>query len=141
MHQSANLHDKSTSSPIVESAQECRLNSDPAHQNALRQQINEGDTEAQSESKLEGDEAPSDKKPSGSMESEDAWLKQSKLGDETQSDTQQSSSLERDNTLLKHSSLEAGQPTAKKRPFKQKRKHFTGKHVQISFRCYKFIFP
>jgi hypothetical protein len=122
MHESADLHDKS-GSPIMDS--------NPAHQNALRQQSNESDTEAQSESELKGDEAPSDTIPFGSMEREDDSLKQSELGGGTQSDTKQSSSLESDNASLKHSSLEAGQPTAKKRPFKQKGKHFTGKHVHV----------
>ena len=95
------------------------------------------DTEAQPESKLGGG-ASSDNKPSGSMESEDASLKQSeledlapsdnkqsgsmereddslKLRDRTQLDNKQSSSLESDNDSLKRGNLEAGQSIANRR--------------------------
>ena len=112
--------DKFTSSPM-ESAQECWLGSDPAHQNALKQQSNEDDTEAQSDTKsstgsLQIDDASlkqselgeSDTKPPES-EDIDSSLKQSDLaiGDdhEAQSDTKLSDSLENDDSLLKQNEL------------------------------------
>lgn len=97
---SLDSRDQSISSPM-ESAQECR-SSDPTCHNALKQQSNEDATEAQS-----------DTKPFGSLKSDDAPSKQSKLGGEAQSDIKPSGSLESDNTSLKQSRLEADEPTAK----------------------------
>ena len=112
LQDSIDSHDKSTSSPM-ESAQECWLSSDPAHQNALKQQSNEDDNEAQSDTKssgsLENDDASlkqselgeSDTKP---FESDDSSLKQGELaiGGEAQSDTKPSTgSLESDDSSLK----------------------------------------
>jgi hypothetical protein len=132
------------SSPM-ESAQECWLNSNPALQNALKQQSNEGNTEAQSISKLQN-EAPSDNKLSGTVERDDTSLKQSKLRGGAQTGTKHFSSPESDSVSLKQSSLEAGESIAKQMwhstldsipskhmkkisSFKLKGKHSTGKTI------------
>ena len=110
--------DQSISLPM-ESAQGC-LSSDPTCHNALKQQSNEDDTEAQSDTKsstgsLQIDDASlkqselgeSDTKPPES-EDIDSSQKQSDLaiGDEAQSDTKLSDSLENDDSLLKQNELE-----------------------------------
>ena len=144
MQHTADLYDQSISSSL-ESAQECWLNSNTAHQNALKQQTNEDDTEAQSESELKG-EALADNKLSGSMDSKHALLKQSDLEHEAPSDNKQFSSLVSVDASLKRSELEDGEPTTKRRccsnldsalsirtkeitPFKRKRKHSISKHA------------
>ena len=132
MQDSTDLRDESISSTI-ESTQECWLNSDPAHQNILKQQSSENDIKAQSESKLEGGTlSRSDNKPPGSMGTGDASLKQSELRDEAPSENKPLGSMESENdslklvggdakqsesddALLKQSSVEAGESTAKKK--------------------------
>ena len=107
MQDSAELHHDESVSSTMESTQECWLNSDPAHRNVLKQQSNEDDTEAQSESELEKEAL----KPSGSMERGDASFRQSKLEDEALSDNKLSGSLVREDALLIQSKLEGESPS------------------------------
>ena len=106
MQDSADLYDESVSS-TMKSAQGRWLNSNPAHQNVLKQQSNEDSTEAQSESDLEN-HALSNYKPFGSIESEIALLKQSKLEDGALSDNKLSGSMETEDDSLKQSKLGGG---------------------------------
>ena len=101
MQDSADLYDESVSS-TMESAQESWLNSNPTHQNVLKQQSNEDDTEAQSESQLEKEAL----KQCGSMERGDASFKQCKLEGEAPSNDKLSGSLERKDDSLIQSELE-----------------------------------
>ena len=126
------LHDKSISSPM-ESSQESWLNFNPAYQTALEQQ-----TETQSESRLK-DEASSDKKLSGSMERDDASLKQSELGGGAQSHAKPFDSLETNNASMKQrwqsslDSMPSKHIMKRISPFEQNEKYTIGKHVQTYF--------
>ena len=118
MQDSLDSRDQSINSPM-ESAQEC-WSSDPTCHKALKQQNNEHTTEAQSDTKPSGSlksddasskqsklgsEAQSDTKPLGSLKSDDASSKQSKLGGEAQSDTKPLGSLKSDDASSKQSKL------------------------------------
>ena len=121
MQHTADLYDQSISSSL-ESAQECWLNSNTAHQNALKQQTNEDDAEAQSESELKG-EALADNKLSESMENalkqqtnEDDTEAQSEseLKGEALADNKLSGSMDSKHALLKQSDLEHEAPSDNK---------------------------
>ena len=131
------LHDKSISLPM-ESSQESWPNFNPANQTALKQHSNEDDTRAQSESGLKV-EASSDNKLSGSMERDDASLKQSKLGSGVQSHAKPFGSLETNNVSMKQRWQSSSNSIPSKHimkgitPFEQNKKYATGKHAQTNF--------
>ena len=138
MQDPVDLRGKPISSPM-ESSQGSWPNFNPANQTALKQQRSEDGTEAQSESGLKV-EASSDKlSQTGSMERDDASLKQSRLGSGTQSQAKPFGSLETNNVSVEQrwqsstDSMPSKHTMKRITLFEQNEKYTTGKHVHINF--------